>query len=287
MTYKIIDLVQGSEDWKNYRRTKITATDAAKIMNLSPFCTPLQLWEEKLGLREPQALNDKMREGSLLEEKARDFFNKKNNLNFRPIVLESTTHPFAMASLDGIDFDSSILEIKCGKSSHEMAKNHEIAPYYIAQLQHQMMVSNQNLIVYFSYRSDEDNVFWVVKRDDIFIEKMIEAEKEFYRCLMEFTPPASTDKDYVLKEDKDWRIHANIWKSVKKQIKDLEAREEGLRNELIRMSNDQSCQGEGVRVSKCIKRGCVDYSGIECLKNVNLDHYRKKSSIYFRISENE
>lgn len=285
--HRVIDLLQGSDLWLQYRKTKITATDAAKIMNLSPFCTALQLWEEKLGLREPQALNDKMREGSLLEEKARNFLNKKMHLNFKPAVLESTIHPFAMASLDGIDFDGSILEIKCGKASHELAKNHEISPYYLAQLQHQMFVSDTNYVAYFSYRSDEDNIIWTVKRDDTFIERMIEAEKEFYRCLMEFTPPASTDRDYVIKQDAEFVSNLQVLINTRRQIKELEEQEESLQKWIIANCEEKSTKAGNFKITKCNRRGTVDYSGIECLKTVNLDDYRKKPCTYYRISENE
>ena len=285
MSYKIIELEQGSPEWLSYRRTKITATDTAKIMNLSPFCTPLQLWEEKLGLRESTPINDKMREGSLMEEQARDFLNSLSETNFKPIVLESIDFPFMMASLDGMNSVGDIVEIKCGKKSYEDLKEGKIPDYYYAQIQKQIYVSNSICCKYFCYRSENEHMYNIINRDDAFIEKMIEAEKQFYQCLLNFFPPPATDKDFIKKDNDDWYKHTEIWKNTKRQIKILEAKEEALRHELIAMCDGQSSQGNGVRISKTITKGRVDYSNIEALKEIDLEQYRGKNITSFRFTE--
>lgn len=288
MKPKIIKLEQGSPEWLSYRKTKITATDTGVILNLNPWKTPLQLWEEKLGIREPQAVNDKMREGSLLEEKARDIlnsFSETQETHFLPQVLISNEYSFMMASLDGINDLGEIVEIKCGKGSHELALKKEIPLYYMAQLQKQMYVANTLSCYYFSYRSDEDDIGFDVYRDDAFIENMIKEEKQFYQNLLNFTPPAPCDRDFAHIDTKEWRLHTEVWKDTKRQIKLLEAREEALRNELIAMCDGKSSQGNGVRVSKQVTKGRVDFSKINILKDINLDEYRGKNVTSFRFTE--
>lgn len=287
MNYEIVDLVQGSESWKAYRKNKISATDAGALMGLNPWKTPLMLFEEKLGLREPQPINDAMREGSLMEEKAREYFVKYHTLDFKPAVLVSKKYDFAMASLDGIEEDGAIIEIKCGVKSHEMAKNKEIPPYYYAQLQHQMMVADKTMVGYFSYRSDEDNIFWTVNRDDIFIEKMIEAEKAFFQNLMDFTPPPATNKDYVKRDDKAWDIVSESWRHKKNELDRIKKEEEALRQELISLSGGVSTQGGGITLTKYHKRGLIDYNAIEMLKSIDLNLYRKKPSECYRITQSD
>lgn len=285
MKPKIIELEQGSPEWLSYRKTKITATDTGVILNLNPWKTPLQLWEEKLCLREPQAVNDKMREGSLMEEKAREYFNKTYDSDFKPVVLESFENSFMMASLDGINSKGEILEIKCGKKSYESAYDDIIEPYYFSQIQKQMYVANCDRIIYLCYRSDNEFVQRKYFRDEIYIKKMIEDEKQFYQCLLNFTPPSLCDRDFAHIDTKEWRLHTEIWKDTKKQIKMLEAREEALRNELIAMCNGESSQGNGVRVSKQITKGRVDYSKIDVLKNIDLEKYRGKNVTSYRFTE--
>lgn len=283
----ILECEQGSQKWLSLRKTKITATDSSVIMNVNPWKTPYRLWEEKLDLCESQPVNQKMIEGTILEEQARDFWNKKVSSDYKPAVLGSTQHDFMMASLDGINSNGDILEIKCGQKSHEMAKNHEIAPYYFAQIQKQLYVSNVQLSSFLSYRSPEDFIHFTIERDDEFIEKMVEAEKEFYRCMMELTPPKLSKKDYLIREDQEWEILAEALKKTKKEINRLEEEEENLRDELIRISRGESSQGAGITLTKCIGKGKINYSKIEELKNVDLEKYRGKPVNSWRITTSE
>ena len=283
--------IQGSQEWLSLRKTKITATDSGVILGLNPWKTPLQLWEEKLGLRELQPVNDKMREGSLLEEEARKFVNEKRHYNnFRPIVLQSTIYPFMMASLDGFDDNRGdpiprILEIKCGKRSHELALNGEIPPYYMAQLQKQMFVSQISTISYFSYRNDDDNIEIIVNRDDAFIEKMIKAETKFYKCMMDFQAPPATDHDFVKRDSRELQFHLEVWKQTKAEMKLLEAKDELLRDTIIQMCDGQSSECNGVRIVKTTRRGNIQYDKIEALKEIDLEVYRSKPTTSYRFTE--
>lgn len=293
MSYKIIELEQGSAPWLAFRKNHITATDSGIILGLNPWKTPYQLWEEKLGLREPEPENDKMREGTLLEEKARRFINEKCHFNnFRPVVLQSTIYPFMMASLDGFDDNKAgpiprILEIKCGKNSHELALKNEIPSYYMAQLQKQIFVTQLPKISYLSYRSDEDTYEITVQRDDAFIEKMIEAEKEFFKMLMDFTPPPLTDRDYVINDSGELFFKLTRLNDFKRSVKNISSEIDELEKEITEHCQGKSTKCGNFKITKVIRKGAIDYSGIELLKDVNLDAYRKKSTEYFRISENE
>lgn len=276
---------QGSSIWLEKRKSMITATDSGVILGLNPWKTSLMLYEEKMGLRELQAVNDKMREGSLLESQALEFWNKKLDSDYKPTVLLSMENLFMMASLDGMNSQGQILEIKCGKASHELAKNHEVAPYYYSQVQKQMYVANTKFVWFFSYRSDEDNIHFTINRDDEFIKNMIEKETEFYRMMMEFTPPPATDRDFIKKDSKEWRLYAEVWKQTKAEIKLLEAKEECLREELIKMCDGQSSQGNGVRISRTISKGRVNFSNIPELKEIDLEKYRGKNIDTWRFTE--
>lgn len=287
MSYEIIPILQGSQEWLSLRKNKISATDTAVIMGLNPWKTPLMLWEEKLGLREPTQLTDKMKEGSLMEEQARNFLNEKCSWNFKPAVIVSKIYPFMMASLDGMDEKrNKIVEIKCGLKSHEQALKGEIPEYYYAQCQKQLFIFGSDDNSYFSFRDENDNYCMTVRRDDAFIEKMIEAEKAFYSNMMDFTPPHATDKDFVERTDVDWFDACDNYSHAKHMREKYEEEENEHRKVLIRLADGQSCQGAGIRVSKGLRKGNVDYGRIEILKDVNLDDYRKPATQFYRISEN-
>lgn len=153
---KICSIQQGSEEWKELRQSKISATDIPVILGSSPFKTQLELWEQKLGLREPDEFNEKMKRGSLLEEPARQLAIKIIGKEFTPSVVVSEENPWLMASLDGLSpLHTFILEIKCMKEfSHIEAINEIIPHYYLDQIQTQLYITKAELCYFFSYRPE-------------------------------------------------------------------------------------------------------------------------------------
>lgn len=57
-----------------YRRTGIGGSDVGAILGVNPFRSPLDVYMDKLGLREPQPDNEKMRWGRILEPTIADEF---------------------------------------------------------------------------------------------------------------------------------------------------------------------------------------------------------------------
>jgi putative phage-type endonuclease len=146
------------------------------------------LWEEKT-LGWEQEINDVMRRGQEMEHEARECYEKLSGLKVKPQVAECEINPFLSASFDGItDDDECAVEIKCGKSSHHLARNNFIPTYYYAQLQHQMMIAELWQIDYFSY-SRKDQFLITVSRDKEFIKEMIEKEVEFWNNVINFWIP--------------------------------------------------------------------------------------------------
>ncbi|MEN8236152.1 MAG: lambda-exonuclease family protein [Pseudomonadota bacterium] len=270
---KLINLEQGSTQWLNMRQEKITATDAAVIMGISPFCSPYKLWKRKLGLESPQYVTEAMKRGMRLEDEARKSFEQYTDIQMEPAVIESDDNPWMMASLDGIDTTKKHqLEIKCpNPKTHEMAKNKQLPKYYFAQIQHQLAVTGNDWSYYFSYDGKEGALV-EVERDDAFITEMLEKESEFYRMLKEFDPPAQShlviETDEMKKAASDY-MEAN---TLKKKATELEKK---ARQKLLEISDGRSIQGFGVRLSHYFEKGRVDYNAIPELQGLNLDSYRK------------
>lgn len=277
-----IELEQGCQEWHALRKTKITATDASVIMGASHWKTRIQLYNEKLSNDAPMAPNSRMQRGTDLEPIARDLFNIKTGFNMKPAVL---IKDWAMASLDGLDENIfGVLEVKCpGAIDHERAVNGSVPDHYYPQLQHQMYVAGVPMVHYFSF-DGMDGVIVKVKRDDNYIEKMIEEEKKFYECLMNKTPPEPLESDYVERNDFEWEQCASRWKSVTNSIKELEKEQEELRKQLILLSGDSNTKGAGLSLCQVQRVGNVDYSKIPQLKGINLEQFRKGSSSSWRIT---
>lgn len=276
------DIQQGTEEWLNLRKTKITATDASIIMGASHWKTKVQLYHEKMSDVNLSFKNERMQRGIDLEPVARDLFILQTGIFVEPKVI---IKDWAMASLDGIDDTGQhLLEIKCpGEKDHSFAVNGKIPDHYYPQLQHQMYVCDIQKMYYFSF-DGVDGVTIIVERDDEYISKMIKEELEFYQCMIEKTPPHPSEKDYVERNDITWEQCALRWKSVTNSIKELEQEEEDLRKQIIFLSGESNSKGAGISLCQYERKGNVDYTKIPELKGVNLDIFRKASTNNWRIT---
>lgn len=282
----MLAMQQGSEAWHELRRTKIGASDAPVIMGVSPWATPYQLWEEKLGLRERKEANRWMQRGNAMEEHARKAFEAMTGLIMLPCIVTHPDRDWQMASLDGMDFEQEhIVEIKCpGAVDHRKALDGHVPDKYYPQIQHQLSVTELEMAYYFSFDGTEGVVI-EVPRDDKYIDKMLKAEWAFYECMETLTPPGLEDMDYEEKTDEDWSYVASEWLKAKQALDDAERKEDQLRSMLITMAKGRNSVGGGVKLSSVYRRGSVDYSKIPELRDVDLDSYRKKSSLSWYLKQ--
>jgi putative phage-type endonuclease len=180
---------QGSPEWLQFRRTKIGASDAPVIMGVSPWMSPLKLYEQKVyGIECPD--NQYMARGRELEPVALMCFEEMFELTMFSMVIVHELYYWMSASMDGMTIEKDkAVEIKCaGKRDHFMAANGIVPEKYIPQLQHQMEVCQLGEINYFSF-DGKQGVNIIVERDQNYIDKLLDKEKEFWQCLQTLTPP--------------------------------------------------------------------------------------------------
>lgn len=277
--------VQGSAEWLAMRKDKIMASDAPVIDGVSPYATPYKLWEQKLGLATIEPQSFAMRRGLALEDQARQELEKKTGLFFLPQVVFHKEIKWMGCSLDGIDPEGRhIAEIKCpNKEDHSIALSGRVPEKYIPQLQHQMEVCQVDMSYYFSFDGKE-GVLVIIYRDDNYIKKLIKKEENFWECLQSLEPPELIERDFIVKTDQSWCEAASEWNLISRQLKELEAKEKAAKESLVAMSSNQNCIGAGVKLSRVLRKGNVDYSAIPELKSLDLENYRKKSSVYYKLS---
>jgi putative phage-type endonuclease len=186
----ILDIHQGSDEWLELRRTKVCASDASVILGISPWMDTIQLYEEKLGLREPKSINSAMQRGMILEPKARSLFENKYGILMTSEVILHPIDDWMLSSLDGMSLDGkSILEIKCtNRKNHDLAMSGKIPDHYYPQVQHQIECAGVDFCYYCSFYGDDICVV-VVKRDNTYIHTMKEREYEFYQCMINRKEP--------------------------------------------------------------------------------------------------
>ena len=281
---KFLNLTQNTQEWEQFRQQKIGASDAPIIMEVSPWKTPFQLWLEKTG-QSTSTQNHHMMRGHNLEETARAVFESTTNLIVFPRVVQSVEYEWMIASLDGIDVDGKIIvEIKCpGEVDHALAKQGKIPEKYYPQLQHQLAVTGLSKGFYYSFDGTEGVIVEVEKNHE-YITKLIETEKKFLEYMQTLSAPPLTTKDYNFRDDLTWNERAQKWLQKKQELENIEQEEKILRNELIELANNRNSQGGGIRLTLSTRKGTVDYRTIPCLKEIDLEMYRKPSSKVWSLS---
>lgn len=92
-------------------------------------------------------------------------------------------------------------------------------------------------------------------------------------------------EQFEKKDDRTWNELAQELLSIRKERKQLEMREEEIKEILIGMCEHVSSIGGGIQVEKIVKRGSIQYSRIELLKQVDLEQYRNEPTEYWKVSE--
>lgn len=270
---KLLELEQGSDEWLEKRRGSITGTDASIIMGVNPFKTRKDLLKEKLALTTP-ILNDAMKMGQELEPRAREVYMIRENIIVYPAVVVHDDYFWAMASLDGIsEAGDLILEIKCGKSAFEKAQNKEIPPYYYAQMQHCMWVSDTQKCHYFCFW-DGKGILQTVVRDNNYIKKMVEEEIKFYDEML-FT--SEKDLETILDDREELKLLLDEYEQAKEREAHYTALKESFRQSIIDLCESKDTEAFGYKITKSVRRGQIQYSKIPELKNIDLEAYRSDS----------
>ena len=286
-------LKQGTSTWLEVRSKHITATDACAIMGVSPWKKKRDLWLEKLGLGEPIEENDAMREGRNSEETIRTEYMIRTGYQVKPAVRFSRTVEFMMASLDGIDH-RGLIAIECklaNKEDHFRALTKMIVPEkYYPQLQHIISVCNLDHIFYcsynpFSFEKVEQFTYFPVDKDSKYIDDLIFEERKFWDCVRNFQEPEPGPNELKRMDSERWKELALLWQETKEKIKFYQISEEVLRKNLIKLANNESCEGGGIKLLKSVRKGNIDYSNIPELKQIDLETYRKEPTTFWRIHE--
>ena len=177
-------------EWLNARKSGIGGSDAAAILGVSPWASPYSLWLDKTGKGVEKTETPAMRFGNLMEPVIRGQYEFINSVS----VIEDKTlyqhpeHEFMLANLDGVVFQEGealgILEIKTSRYTWDAVPAH-----YYAQVQHYLAVTNQQQAWVAALFNGENLETFDVPRNDAYIERLIEAESNFWDSVVNSKRP--------------------------------------------------------------------------------------------------
>lgn len=174
----------GREEWLDYRREGIGGSEAAIIVGLNRFGSPLQLWADKMGLRKELEETEVMRQGSDLEEYvARRWVEATGKkVRRRNYIFRNTDYPHSIADIDReVIGENAGLECKTtslyNKSDFE---NGEIPPTYYVQCQHYMAVMGYDRMYLAVLVLSKAFYHFCIERDNGEIASLMEKEAAWW-----------------------------------------------------------------------------------------------------------
>lgn len=173
------------------RLNYLGGSDAAAVLGLSRWKTPLQIWGEKTGNIIPADISDNLpvKLGNKLEQTVAELFTEETGLKVRR-VNQTIFHPeyaFLGANLDRMIVGTdAILEAKtCSPWKAKEWDGEEIPQEYIVQVMHYMAVTGARKAYVAVLIGNQDFKVKCVDRDEQVISEMVRKEVEFWKTYIE------------------------------------------------------------------------------------------------------
>lgn len=255
------------------------------MLGVSPWQTPYQLWQHKLGLTEPEVTPAMLR-GTELEPAARAAYEARTGLVMQPLVLVEGEYS---ASLDGLTLGGDrVLEIKCpfkGRDSTlwKTVAEGRLPEHYAWQVQHQLMVTKADVAAVYVFDGEEGIQLEVTPEPSTW-HHIHTAWDMFMRCVTDAQAPPLTDRDTRVRDDPEWLSAAAAYLELKTAHDELSTKVDEVKARLVGLAGHAKEQGGGVSVTQLWKRGNVEYKRVPELANVNLDDYRGPNREEVRVS---
>lgn len=284
MNCKIIDLEQGSVEWLNFRKGKITASIVASCIGEKGFFLSKEKAKELIqGVYEPY-VSEAMKKGREYEELIRAKMEFIIGKDITPIVIQSLENELFMASLDGIDNEKTIYEFKYSTNNKEyeqVLKFKKPSSKYYAQIQFQLFVGGFEKCVFAVLNENDDLTYCMVKSDKEYQDFMLRKIDEFIKDYL-----VNQKSDYKELEDtKAKNLTIEIIR-LENTIKPIKEKLESLKKELIALANGEKARCLDITIYPQ-SRTTIDYKGFLEQKNITVpkEFYKESTSMCLKIKK--
>jgi len=287
-------------EWLEERRHGIGGSDVAAVLGISPWKTPRQLWEEKLGLSAGQEETPIMKLGTFLEPLVAELYTKTTGHKVQRRH-QSFTHPehgFMRANIDREILNDprgvGILEIKAmGLMAFKKTKMYGLPDYYAAQLQHYLFVTGRKWGAFaIMCRDTGELIHFEVAPDAEWHSMALAACAEFWRCIESQTPPCENasntpaidlpetqNGEVALMDSPEWSEAVKMLKEAVEIGKEAESLKEEAKARIVLLMNGRPvCEGAGARIYYREQAGRLSFDKKALAKDhpeINLALYEK------------
>lgn len=183
---KILNLTQGSPEWKEERRKWATASDMASILGIKgAFSSRKRLMKEKLsGVDKPLSEYEEriFARGHQVEAELRKKAEKELGMKFEPVTILCEEYGI-LASIDAINFEHGVIvETKNSRAASKIipAQNFQVWEPYRVQVLTQMFVAQMGIgFVYLRDEVLEEDWLVPVNKDEVMVERIKKEARAF------------------------------------------------------------------------------------------------------------
>ncbi|WP_225981940.1 MULTISPECIES: YqaJ viral recombinase family nuclease [Acidithiobacillus] len=187
------------EEWLQWRNRGIGSSDAPVAVGASRYKSPLELWLEKTGRKEPEDLSSKdaVFWGTTLEPIVAQVYAERTGSKVRRVnaVLQHPERPYLLANLDRIVEGCGILEIKTAGLRSQGQWDEGVPLAYQIQVLHQLAVTGKSWADVAVLIGGQEFRIYRIERDEARITQLLELEKVFWQHVERQTPPEADGSD--------------------------------------------------------------------------------------------
>lgn len=168
------------------RRGYIGASDAAAVLGLSRWATPLSVWAEKTGQFVPEDISERVsvKIGHKLEQAVAELFMEKTGKKVHRVneTLFHPNHKFLACNLDRrVVGERAVLQCKTASAwKADEWDGEEIPREYIIQEMHELAVSGMDRAYIAVLIGNQDFKMRVIERDENALSDMVRREVDFW-----------------------------------------------------------------------------------------------------------
>lgn len=156
------ELQQGTEEWLNFRSTRISGTDAYSLLKGKSVSDILYKKQHAT----PFYGTYYTERGHALEEVAKDIYSEARKKVTNAGAIINTDYPNAMYSPDGLIGDNALVECKAFNEARHLANYQRPEPQIIAQVQFGLFISGRKYcdLIFFNPDLNDPKQMMLIKR---------------------------------------------------------------------------------------------------------------------------
>lgn len=249
---------KNKELWLKTRQQGIGGTDASALIGVNPYKTPLEVYRDKLNLKEETTppITNVMRRGIVLEEIVAREFTKRTGIKLSrgnktlPVgILQSNTNPVMIGNIDRVVVgEKKLVEIKTVSSAKYYAIQKEGLPLNMwVQGQHYLAITGYNSIIFIIFCPDKweflgEKAGILIEKCDDFIQNLSKTIANFWsnHIITQIPPPFVSQTSFTEDIAKHLpktngnltKIETDDWLTAAKELKRAQtAKKEALKQE--------------------------------------------------------